>query len=214
MNLLYIDKIQQDDRQAFINKMSDISTKLKVNPNWLMVVMNSESNLNPKAYNSMGGATGLIQFMPSTAISLGTTTTALRNMKASEQLDYVYKYFKPYAGKFKGAYDVYLVTFFPLAVGKPDNWVFETSHLKRTTIARQNPAIDLNKDSQITIAEFKKWFAKRIGEEVLKQIVSNDFFFLKIKNKNVRMLLLATVILVVPLGSLIGGYYLIKHYKN
>jgi len=176
-DIIYLEKIASSDRVAFEKKIKDISAKLQVNPNWLMVVMNSESGLKPSAYNPTGGATGLIQFMPSTAKSLGTTTDALKKMKASEQLDYVYKYFKPYSGKFKGAYDIYLVTFFPLAVGKPDSWVFEAKNLSRSKIAQQNPTMDLNKDAKITIAEFKKWFSKRIGEDVLKDISDPTFFF-------------------------------------
>lgn len=43
-------------------------------------------------------ATGLIQFIPSTARSLGTTTEALYNMTALEQMDYVQRYFERVKG--------------------------------------------------------------------------------------------------------------------
>lgn len=42
------------------------------------------------------GAIGLIQFMPSTAKGLGTSTSALKQMTAVDQLAYVEKYFAPY----------------------------------------------------------------------------------------------------------------------
>lgn len=45
------------------------------------------------------GATGLIQFMPATAQGMGTTTAALAAMSAVQQLDYVQRYFKPYAAR-------------------------------------------------------------------------------------------------------------------
>ena len=85
-------------------------------------------------------------------------------MSNISQLDYVYKYFKPYAGHFKSAYDLFAYSFLPLAVGKPDSWTFETSRLSAATIASANKAFDLNKDGKITIAEYKaylkKWFDK------------------------------------------------------
>jgi hypothetical protein len=43
------------------------------------------------------GAVGLIQFMPKTAVGLGTTTAALAAMSPEDQLRYVYEYFKPYS---------------------------------------------------------------------------------------------------------------------
>lgn len=184
--IYYLEKISASERNKFKNKLIEISQKLQINPNWLMVVMNSESGLKPDAVNKNGGATGLIQFMPKTAEGLGTTTEALRKMTATQQLDYVYLYFKPYTGKMKSAFDVYLVTFFPAAVGKTDSYVFETKSLSRSLIARQNPAIDLNKDGQITMGEFKKWFEKRIGVEVIKQI-SNPFFFWQRTSKRMKI---------------------------
>lgn len=147
------------NKDAFIAKVKDISARLKINPEWLMVVMYAESRLNPKAVNSNGGATGLIQFMPKTAAWLGTSTAALKNMSNVDQLDWVYKYFNSLGatGKMKSVYDLYLVTFFPIALGKPDNWVLESKDLSAYTVAVNNKIIDLNKDNKITVGEFKKY---------------------------------------------------------
>jgi len=49
-------------------------------------VMQGESNFNTTALNSDSGATGLFQFIPSTAEMLGYTTGEIQNMNASEQL--------------------------------------------------------------------------------------------------------------------------------
>lgn len=151
----------------FINKVIAISSKLKIDANWLMTVMYAESRLSEKAYNSNGGATGLIQFMPSTARALGTTTAALRAMTNVQQLDYVLKYFAPYAGRMKNVYDLYLVTFFPVALGKPDSYVMQTNALSAKVIAKANPGIDLNKDLQITVGEFKMYVDKYLKKKVL-----------------------------------------------
>ena len=66
----------------------------------LMACMAFESGetFSPSIKNAAGsGATGLIQFMPSTAVGLDTTTAQLAQMTATEQLEYVRRYFKPYA---------------------------------------------------------------------------------------------------------------------
>lgn len=60
------------NKEAFLQKVRLICAKLGIEPDWLMFVMNSESGLNPAAYNPNGGASGLIQFMPDTAKGLGT----------------------------------------------------------------------------------------------------------------------------------------------
>lgn len=145
------------NKEAFLQKVRLICAKLGIDPNWLMFVMNSESGLNPAAYNPNGGASGLIQFMPDTAKGLGTTTEALRKMSNVAQLDYVYKYFYPYRGKMSSLYDLYLVTFFPAALGKPDSYVLQTSTLPAKVIADANPGIDLDHDDRITVGEFKRW---------------------------------------------------------
>lgn len=79
---------------GFCEKLEQIAKKINCDPTDLLGMMNSESGVNPAAVNSNGGATGLIQFMPDTAASLGTSTAALRGMSGVEQLDYVEKFFE------------------------------------------------------------------------------------------------------------------------
>lgn len=146
-----------ENKAAFLAKVQTICATLGINPDWLMFVMKTESGLNHRAVNPTGGATGLIQFMPSTAASLGTTTAKLAAMTNVEQLDYVLKYFKSYAGRLTSVADVYSVVFFPVVIGKPDNYVLETKKLSAALIARQNPIFDLNKNSQITAGEFRQY---------------------------------------------------------
>lgn len=166
MALLYINKVK-GDRVAFEAKVRDIAMKLGVRPEDLMIVMDVESGLNPQAQNTAHlvegkPATGLIQFINSTAIGLGTSIEALYNMTGVEQLDYVYRYFAPYAGKIKGVEDLYLITFFPAALGYSDNQAIATSSISAQAVASSNPAIDLNKDRSITVGEFKTWIRKKL----------------------------------------------------
>jgi hypothetical protein len=175
MDLLYINLIPTTERLAFEKKVRDVAAALKTEPNWLMQVMKAESGLNPAARNTYapfvdGYATGLIQFTPSTARSLGTTTQALEKMSRIEQMDYVYKYLKPYTGKLNSYYDTYLVVFFPAAIGKPDNYVFETKSISRASIAKANPAININKDGLITMAEFKQYLKNTVAKSLWSHV--------------------------------------------
>lgn len=151
MNLIHANKVTQQ----FIDKVRHISDLLGINPNWLMWVMYFESTLNHRAVNNNGGATGLIQFYPSTALSLGTSTAALLQMSAVEQLDYVYAYLKPYKGRMNSMIDVYFAVFFPIAMNKPDEYVLQTASLSASKIASQNAGFDLNRDGQLTRAEIE-----------------------------------------------------------
>lgn len=150
-------------KAEFCAKLKEICSKLAINPEWLLAVMYIESRINPKAVNKYTGATGLIQFMPSTAKSLGTTTAELLSMTAVDQLDYVYLYLKPYANKMHSLMDVYLAIFFPAALGKPSDYVLQTSKLSAGLIASQNPAYDINSDGEITVAEVESKIYKILG---------------------------------------------------
>jgi|WetSurMetagenome_2_1015567.scaffolds.fasta_scaffold44395_5 hypothetical protein len=154
--------IAESDQVAFKSALLAGCEELNIKPIDLLSVMFSESGLKYNAYNENGGASGIFQFIPSTAKSLGTSTAAIRTMKASTQLKYVFKYLRQFKGKIKTAFDIYLVTFFPVALGKPDSFIFKTKNISSSQVAKNNKAIDFNDDNKITKAEFKKWFKKRI----------------------------------------------------
>ena len=107
----------------FAAKVRQIASRLGVPPDYLMAVMWSESRLDSAATNPEGGATGLIQFMPATAAGLGTSCEALREMSALDQLDYVERFFRPYAPRCRTFGDFYMACFFPAAIGKEDDYV-------------------------------------------------------------------------------------------
>lgn len=159
------------NKETFISKLQYISDELNINPDWLLMVMFLESGINHRAVNKTGGATGLIQFMPSTAAWLGTTTTALLQMSNVEQLDFVYKYYLPYKNKLNSFTDLYLVTFFPIALGKDDNYVFQTKDLSAYKIAIQNQGFDLNKDQKITKREFITAILNKVPDIYLADVL-------------------------------------------
>lgn len=101
-----------------------LSHQLGADPAWLANVIQYESRWNPQAINGGTGASGLIQFMPSTARGLGTTVEAIRRMTAGQQMQYVAAYFRRFRGKLRSQEDVFMAVFYPAAVGKGASYSF------------------------------------------------------------------------------------------
>ena len=115
---------------ALAQKIEQVARHVGIpDPGWLANVINFESNgFNPQAVNPFSGATGLIQFMPTTASELGTNTAQLRTMSALQQMDYVAAYFmlprvRQY-GALRSQLDVYMAVFYPKAIGQGPGYVF------------------------------------------------------------------------------------------
>lgn len=118
----------------------------------LMACMAFESGetFSPSIKNAAGsGATGLIQFMPSTAVGLGTTTAKLAALSATDQLEYVRRYFKPYAQRIQTLPDMYMAILLPSYVGRPDSAILFSEGVSY----RQNAGLDSNSDGIITKRE-------------------------------------------------------------
>jgi len=134
-----------------------VSDRLGIDPNDLMACMAFETGrtFSPSEPNGAGsGAVGLIQFMPSTATALGTSTEALAAMGALAQLAYVEAYFKPYKGRLKNLGDVYMAILWPGGIGRPDDWVmFRRDDPKAPRLYIQNAGLDYNHDGAITRGE-------------------------------------------------------------
>jgi hypothetical protein len=138
----------------FREKVFAICLYLGINPDYLMAAIAFETGemFTPDVKNGAGsGATGLIQFMPKTAIGLGTTVEALAAMTAVQQLDIVRAYFEPYRGRLHTLSDVYMAILLPTAIGKPEDAVLWAD--PATTVYRQNSGLDANTDGKITKAE-------------------------------------------------------------
>ena len=78
---------------GFLEKLKAGAKARGINPDHLLNVMAIETagTFDPKITNPYG-YTGLIQFGKSAAKDLGTSTSALRAMSATDQLDYVFRY--------------------------------------------------------------------------------------------------------------------------
>lgn len=142
--------------QAFRVKVREIADSLSIDPNWLMAVMGFETGytFSPAARNPGSTATGLIQFIESTARGLGTSTAQLARMTAIRQLDYVEAYYRTYASRIRNLGDTYLAVLWPIAVGRPDSYVMwerDSGPYQREYAA--NSGLDVNRNGVITRGE-------------------------------------------------------------
>jgi len=147
----------------FKEKVIEICINLKINPDFLMSCMAFETGetFSASIKNPVASAIGLIQFLETTAASLGTTTLKLANMSEVEQLEYVEKYFMPYAGKIETIEDIYMAIIYPKAIGKSNDYVLFSSS-SSSYIA--NKGLDKNMDGSIT----KEEAAAKVKEKLEK----------------------------------------------
>lgn len=149
------------------NEIRDLANKLECPASWIVAVIGFETGFtfDPAIYNQAGsGAVGLIQFMPSTAKDLGTTTAALAAMTVPEQLYYVEKYFTKYKAMRKpydSPQDLYLAVLYPAYRKKSDSKVFANNGTNRYS---QNKVFDLNNNGVITIGEIRTHFANKFAK--------------------------------------------------
>lgn len=161
----------------FVAKVKTIVTALGMPvtaPDDLMACIAWESGetFSASVVNKAGsGATGLIQFMPGTAIAYYYSASEMSKMSTARkkqagiesceklsklsdiaQLDYVLKYFQPYKGRLKNLGDLYMSILWPAGIGKDDSYVL-WSEADRPTTFRQNAGLDVNGDKVITRAE-------------------------------------------------------------
>jgi hypothetical protein len=140
---------------AEIAKLAQVVQRLGLDPVFIQDFMacmawETGEQFSPSTSSPVSSATGLIQFMKATAIGLGTTTDQLSKMSVVEQLEYVYKYFKPYAKRIKETGDVYMVILWPAGVGQPDSYVLWK---QGDPAFAPNGGLDVNKDGIITRQE-------------------------------------------------------------
>lgn len=147
----------------FNNKVIQICANLGIpDPNVLMGCMAFETggSFSSSEKNWKGSqATGLIQFLPSTAISLGTTVDKLSKMTNVEQLTYVEKYLNPYRGKIKTLTDCYMAILWPRAVGKGDDYILFQKGTNRYT---RNSGLDIGNKGYITAGDATKKVQQRL----------------------------------------------------
>jgi len=157
-----VQKTDARKEPGFMPTLSNAVKSLGVNIQDILAVIQKESGFNPAARNSKSGASGLIQFMPRTAKSLGTSVEEIRAMSGTEQIPLIQKYFWPYRGKLNSIEDLYLVTFLPAALNLTDNFVVGIKNSKdkiwgieQGALYSQNKGFDADKKGYYTVGDIK-----------------------------------------------------------
>lgn len=140
-------------------QIDSISQKINCDPKDLEKLIYAESGGKASAVNRSSGATGLIQFMPKTARSLGTSTDQLADMSAEKQMKYVEKYLvqtKKNAGLGSTKLDsgtLYSLVFSPARAKQ------EIQYSAGTLAYSLNNGLDKNRDGRITKSELAERIA-------------------------------------------------------
>ena len=167
-----IDKLSPSDLAA-LKRTAD---ELGVPVDSLAAVMSIEGGFNPQARNPHTRATGIIQFIPSTARSLGTTVDELFEMTFQEQLPYVVKFYE--MNRCTGVQDpgeLYTCTFCPALRGKPEDFVVGeegvtdvvspcATRASMDKVYNQNKSLDVNKDGVLTAGDVRDKARRRLDE--------------------------------------------------
>src|SRR5215208_1599085 len=150
----------------FIDAVEQMAERLGTQPEYLLAAMSFETGgrFDPSVQNGIG-ATGLIQFLRSTAQGLGTTTDKLAKMSAVAQLAFVEKYFEPFKGKL-GTLEAVYTSILSGSPKKPEAVLFKAG----TAAYKLNP-LDWNDDGIITAREATTPVAARMfgGVKAIQQ---------------------------------------------
>ncbi|MCH9826723.1 MAG: LysM peptidoglycan-binding domain-containing protein [Gammaproteobacteria bacterium] len=144
----------------FIAEVEAMAQRLDTRPEYLMAVMSFETggSFSPSVQNPVSDATGLIQFLPSTARGLGTSVAELKGMTATQQLSVVEQYFRQYEGQLGSLEGVYTSVLSGTARPDPEAVLFSQG----TAAYTQNSGLDFNSDGRITSGEATSAVASRL----------------------------------------------------
>lgn len=138
---------------AFQGQLAAMKQKFPgLNDDSIYRVIAGESAFNSKAVNKNSGATGLFQFIPSTAKGLGYTTGQIQNMSPAEQLKVYDKYLTQ--GNYKGG-PLGIMQAAPAHANKPGNYIV---YAKGTKAWQQNPGWRDPRTGQITVNSINAYY--------------------------------------------------------
>lgn len=141
-------RIGAEERAAVVA----VARRLRCSASALMAVIAFETGctFSPSIANADTNATGLIQFLPSTASRLGTTVEQLAKMTFVEQMAWVEKYLAPYAGRISKLSDLYMAVLRPAALSAGEE---ETLFSEGTQAYAFNKGLDVDKDGDVSKRE-------------------------------------------------------------
>ncbi|MCW5569332.1 MAG: LysM peptidoglycan-binding domain-containing protein, partial [Dokdonella sp.] len=145
----------------FLREVEAMAARLGTKPEYILATMSFETGgtFSPSIKNPTSSATGLIQFLDSTARGLGTSTAELARMSPVEQLKYVEKYFAPFAGRLGTLEAVYTAVLSGSPKPDPNTTLFSAG----SNAYNANRGLDLNGDGRITAGEATSKVRARIS---------------------------------------------------
>lgn len=159
------------DNQSFQDKLDDISDSINIDKDSIIKLMNHESKLDPQSKNNIG-CVGLIQFCPDSkngsTKTIGGKTYNLEELRNNldKQMDAIKEFWLTgyNSGKIKEPKDLYIYNFFPIAAGKPDDFVLQSSGLSAQKVASSNPIFNrtLGKpiNTPLTVGDLENYYKK------------------------------------------------------
>jgi hypothetical protein len=144
------EEVSQD--QEFIGAVNSVASEFNILPDDIFRVIEFETagSWSPAIKNPGSTATGLIQFLESTAKGLGTTTAELAKMTRGQQMEYVRRYLEPFKGRINNFGDLYMAIHYPVAVGKSETFVM---YREGSDEYSANRNLDTNGDGTVTRGE-------------------------------------------------------------
>lgn len=158
--------------KEFVEKTKTICGNLNnSDPSYLMSCMAFETGrtFSPTIRNSAGAPYwGIIQGGAMFFTDVGITQSFWVSLTAEQQLDYVYKWYKPYVNKLIDLPSFYFKILWPAAMDKPDTYVlWDKADSKRAVAYTQNRGLDINSDGQITRGEVSRVIWNMYAEGML-----------------------------------------------
>ena len=157
------------DNPVFKQNLKEISDAINIDEQSIIKLMNHESGLDPTIKNSIG-CVGLIQFCPSGG---GTKKINGKNYSLEDlrnDLEVQMEAIKQFwlsgynSGKIKSPEDLYIYNFFPIAAGKSDDFVLQSSDLSAETVANSNPVfnrtLNRKRNTPLTVGDLKDYYQK------------------------------------------------------
>jgi hypothetical protein len=154
------EEVAQD--QEFLGSVNTLASDFNIPPDDVFRVIEFETagSWSPSIKNPGSTATGLIQFLESTARGLGTSTAELAGMTRAQQMEYVRRYLEPYKGRIKNFGDLYMAIHWPAAVGQSETYVM---YRQGTAEYTANKNLDTNGDGTVTRGETVASVISRTG---------------------------------------------------
>ena len=155
------------DNPTFDEKLSEISDAIDIDENSIIKLMKHESGLDPTIKNSIG-CVGLIQFCPGGGSTKTIDGKSYSLEEIRNDLDLQMDAIKQFwltgyrNGKIKDPADLYIYNFFPVAAGKPDDFVLKAKGLSARKVARANPVFNRvlgrPKSTPLTVGDLKRYY--------------------------------------------------------